>query len=397
MINGNGTTPCEKPWFTLEPALSAVEQTRRAMQTELASGWGLWYQMSFVKVVRLPEGQVVTVRLCDIRAQTCTDKVLTGPHSAPYRLAEHAVDRSYARLFVSDGPCNVSLEFGGGENLLILVTPQPPTDHSGIGCSTHAVVVDGSTAWYRVSNISTPTTSTLVFSSPGLRTSTLHSTVVPQSSLPLPPNVRGLPHLAIPISNVSIGFSTTRAITTSAVAALINTARETELARYQVYGKLAETKSAVQAAVMWTSVYNPIEQGPLANIIRGNPFSLDQNVVNADWDYVVFNWDNAFAALMLGFDSAPLGYSALIQVVKSKSSRGYVPNWATPAHKRSWSEPPIAGRVLLELFKKYNDTWVVELLFDDLYDWNSVSFHKVENCASIRTIQSDGGSYTAVV
>ena len=46
----------------------------------------------------------------------------------------------------------------------------------------------------------------------------------------------------------------------------------------------------VQAAVMWTSAYNPIESGPFANVIRGNPFYLDNNAVNEDWDYVIFDW-----------------------------------------------------------------------------------------------------------
>lgn len=51
---------------------------------------------------------------------------------------------------------------------------------------------------------------------------------------------------------------------------------------------------------------------------------------------------------------------------------GFVPNWATTQHKRRWSQPPIASRVLLEMYKKYNGSdWVVELLFDDLYDWNT--------------------------
>ena len=69
---------------------------------------------------------------------------------------------------------------------------------------------------------------------------------------------------------------------------------------------------------------------------------------------------------------AELGYSALIQVVKSRTAQGFVPNWATPAHKRTWSQPPIASRVLLEMYKKHNNSgWVVEFLFDDLYDWNT--------------------------
>ena len=46
---------------------------------------------------------------------------------------------------------------------------------------------------------------------------------------------------------------------------------------------------------------------PLSNIIRGNAFGLDAHVENEDWAYVIFDWDNTFASLMLSLDSAALG------------------------------------------------------------------------------------------
>jgi len=35
------------------------------------------------------------------------------------------------------------------------------------------------------------------------------------------------------------------------------------------------------------------------------------------------------------------------------------------------TEPPVGSKALLELYKKYGDKWVVELLFDDLLDWSN--------------------------
>jgi hypothetical protein len=29
-------------------------------------------------------------------------------------------------------------------------------------------------------------------------------------------------------------------------------------------------------------------------VIRGNPWGLDKGVVNNDWPYVIFDWDNHF-------------------------------------------------------------------------------------------------------
>jgi hypothetical protein len=65
-------------------------------------------------------------------------------------------------------------------------------------------------------------------------------------------------------------------------------ARAAEQSTYSKYGELAETKTAVQSAVMWQVVFNPLEAGPFAPVIRGNPWGLDKGVVNDDWPYVIF-------------------------------------------------------------------------------------------------------------
>ena len=121
-------------------------------------------------------------------------------------------------------------------------------------------------------------------------------------------------------------------------------------------------------------------------MIRG----LDKGVVNDDWPYVIFDWyrphsgldwcfytlvaacrDNHFGAFMLSLDAKELGYSALIQVVKAKTAEGFVPNTAASVNKARHSQPPVGSKVLLEMFTKYKEKWIVELLFDDLLDWNN--------------------------
>ena len=316
---------CASPWYTLVPTVNALAQQRLDMQSNISTGWGLWHQMSFVKHVLLPEGQVVTLYLCDLQSKTCTEKVRTGAQrgSPQFRLAEHAVDRSYGRMSLAQGSCNVTIEFGGGDDLLVLITPAPASTkadempngrpHPPAGCSQHAIVITGSEAWFRSSAIATPQPNQLTFDSVGLRSTTVHTTAPSNASFEasLPATVTSLPHIAVGLggttgeggdeagasgrsvgssSSGSFGLSTAGAHTIAEVTTLIAAAREAELARYARFGDLAETKKVVQAAVMWTSVYNPIESGPFANVIRGNPFYLDNNAVNEDWDYVIFDW-----------------------------------------------------------------------------------------------------------
>ena len=35
------------------------------------------------------------------------------------------------------------------------------------------------------------------------------------------------------------------------------------------------------------------------------------------------------------------------------------------------TEPPVGSKTLHDLYKKYQDKWIVELLFDDLLDWSN--------------------------
>ena len=39
--------------------------------------------------------------------------------------------------------------------------------------------------------------------------------------------------------------------------------------------------------------------------------------------------------------------------------------------KNTQAEPAVGGRVLLELYQRFGDRWIVDLLFADLLDWNN--------------------------
>mmetsp|Transcript_74654 Transcript_74654/g.175181 ORF Transcript_74654/g.175181 Transcript_74654/m.175181 type:complete len:359 (+) Transcript_74654:123-1199(+) len=75
---------------------------------------------------------------------------------------------------------------------------------------------------------------------------------------------------------------------------------------------------------------------------------------------------------MASLDNKEVAYSNLIQVIRSKTSAGFVPNYAAGGSKSSdRTEPPVGSKVLREMYNKYEDKWLVELLFDDLLDWSN--------------------------
>jgi hypothetical protein len=49
-----------------------------------------------------------------------------------------------------------------------------------------------------------------------------------------------------------------------------------------------------------------------------------------------------------------------------------VPNYSAGGTKSiDRTEPPIGAKVMLEMYNKFKDLWIVELLFDDLLAWNT--------------------------
>ena len=90
-----------------------------------------------------------------------------------------------------------------------------------------------------------------------------------------------------------------------------------------------------------------------------------------------FGWDCIFGSYIASAGSRNVSYSALTQVIKSKTENGFVPNGATAGGKsQDRTEPMMGAKVLLEMYRKFGDLWLVQLLFDDLLDWNNWSLRE---------------------
>ena len=360
--------------LALGAELPPLEVRRRAMQAPLRDGWGAFYAMSYLDHVLLPLSARVTLALCEVGAQgkCVVEGRIDWPDpnalAAEIRLGPHAYDRSYNQLFIAAGGCNVSISGSGGDELLLLA--EVVGANASGACEKLALVPVGATTWWRANKVTSDGATTLSFESYGLGTIDVRATRSADAGVPLPPQVAARPHLAFRLApGARIGLSTA-GLPLDAIAQKLGAARTRELASYARFGDLAEVKQAVQTAMMWQTVWNPLEAGPFAPVIRGNPWGLDKGVTSAEWAYVMFDWDNHFGSYMLSLDAKELGYSALIQVIKSKTAKGFVANVATSVNKEKHSQPPVGGKVLLEMHRRYNESWIVELLLDDLIDWN---------------------------
>lgn len=75
-------------------------------------------------------------------------------------------------------------------------------------------------------------------------------------------------------------------------------------------------------------------------------------------------------AYQFSLDAKELSYSQLVAVIKTKTANGMVPNfWQPQGISYDRTEPPIGAKVLHEIFTRWQEPWIVELLFEDCYDW----------------------------
>eukprot|EP00052_Salpingoeca_macrocollata_P008839 m.69744 g.69744 ORF g.69744 m.69744 type:complete len:362 (+) comp16793_c2_seq1:284-1369(+) len=121
-------------------------------------------------------------------------------------------------------------------------------------------------------------------------------------------------------------------------------------------------------------IYTPAEAGLIAPVSRS--WGSFTKTHRPDFQYVIFDWDNIFASYIAAQHNDPAGYkfaqSNLIQVIKSSTAAGFVPNFSAGGTKsQDRTEPPIGATVLAKLFEKFNDTLLVRLLYPSLLRWNN--------------------------
>ena len=265
----------------LVPSIAPEEMTRVALQQNLTNGWGTWAN-SVLDLVLMPEGARITVGLC----QYSTGKCITSTRPSDtdtMRVAEHAYDKSYVRMFLTFQSANVSVEFSSGtgdqaSDLQLALTPlnchgaEEVQSGPTVNCSDFAVTVLPSWAWGRAGQWSSGVSDSLTATAAGLRAVTLYSTSPADELLQVTPQpMASSPASAAEISfplGVGGGLSSKANPTLAGIVSHMTDARTAVLAKHDKYGDLKEVSSAVQSAVMWCLLYVPTELGPFAPVSR---------------------------------------------------------------------------------------------------------------------------------
>jgi hypothetical protein len=285
---------------------------------------------------------------------------------------------------------NVSVEYsvGGSKNDEIDLLITPITCGTG-GCSDFSINLGGRFAFLKAGNVTDSTTS-LGFAAAGMPPFTIHSTAAGEVS---PGNGNHPRSLRVNLGSGPIGFSTTASPAVDAISTKLAAARaaEEQLLVKTFGADRAGDGMAVKAAAMWNLISTPAENGGAPLLPVSRVWSFTSGAINSDFSYAIFDWDNLFATLLAAsgaqvnttgvgassddaFDGFSIAVSNLFQVLKSKTASGFVPNFAAGGMRsQDRTEPPIGAKVTSDLVKKFGAArmeWVVEVVFNDLLDWN---------------------------
>jgi hypothetical protein len=149
--------------------------------------------------------------------------------------------------------------------------------------------------------------------------------------------------------------------TVAEIERVINATKTNLVAERTKYKKEANTYDAIHSVMAWNTVYDSMNNRIISPVSR--------NWATLGW--VLFGWDNYFAAYLLSIDNKDLAYANAIAITKEITKKGFIPNNSDPSHKsEDRSEPQVGSIMVREIYRKYKETWFLEEVFDELLSWN---------------------------
>ena len=372
------------PASALLPSTSPLEARRRALAASLQRGWGTYYHPGLTTFVLLPESFAVKVGLYRLStgAFLSPEGLTADPtklHAFAVRAGLHSYDSSYMELSVTwrGNNATTATAGGGGENLNVsLAATASGADYShltltatvnsagdGGNASDFALLLFPSFEHGRGGAVGAGA-ACVHGTGAGLRRTTLHlvqgdavppgainaTSIIASMGPPLPAGgTTPVPVLGVSLSSsAAVALSTDAAQSGPAVAAATAAARAKEAATLARYAPdWDEVADALQTSLMWSLAYDPREGlvFPVTRNWRFGPGSVDGDTTEG-----LFCWDGSFASYMLSLDALDLAFSNLVQIVKMRTTAGFVPSYASGSRKtRDRSNPPVTANILAKV------------------------------------------------
>ncbi|WP_175549931.1 MGH1-like glycoside hydrolase domain-containing protein [Mariniphaga anaerophila] len=329
----------------------------------MAKGWNTWNVHNVLSHVHLPDGLAINLVLKDENSGEYLKKALLERGSdLKIELLSHSYDGSYTELNIQWKGVNIKVQSATVEDdQLIMVAPlDEQTKYSKL-------IVDPEILWGKNGMLNR----NYGFYAGKLPQRKLYAyfsdkriTINTRGKMQLDSYSRNNEDCMVYALESPVYVSTGKDREEAEIQSIIENAKQKSLASIKGNPELKEVKSALQAVINWNLIYDPANDRLISPVSRIWS-SKDRG------GYVLFCWDNYFAAHMYSVGSKELAYINIIENTKAIAELGFVPNhYAGNDVSRDRSQPPVGSIITMEVYNKYQEKWLLEETFDLLLQWN---------------------------
>jgi len=344
------------------------------LQKRLAQGWNTWDVYSVATHVLLPDGLAIhlglnhnTTELVDSflsdaligRLGRSAEKVTPGPHSW---------NGSYTDLTLSWRGASLRVQSAhAGDDLVLLVTP---IDAPAKSVLPSTLVLSADYLWDRPGTVTKH--ASIMEARGASRTVEIYCTAGRSEAPATDAACDDAAYISIPVRSPyfavdfrgPVGLSTGKRRTIAEIQSAIAVQRKAYEESLAKAGKSASVVDAIETTIGWNTNYEPEGRRVITPVSRG---------WSTGWGgYVLFDWDTFFAASLAAVGSRDLAYANAVEILRSETAAGFVPNFARGGGWKSSdrSEPPVGAITVLGLYEKFHDRWFLEETFEPLLRWN---------------------------
>ena len=331
---------------------TGIEYTQ--LKSELIRGWNTWNTKSVLSHVLLPEAISVDFYLKDKVSGKILKEALMGKRGETAEMIlprAHSYDGSYTDLSISWNKIKIRVQScSDNKDISFLITPE------GENADGEILVSPKEIWWDRDGKVEV-VEGELIFKLPSgdIKLNAIGKRVVMIDS--------SSPYLSFSAST-AIALSTETNLSISAIKEKIKAAKAKHDQNKLKYDENSEVYHVMQNVLAWDMIYDPEGDRQLTTVSRlWNGYR---------GGYVIFCWDNYFAAYMHSIDNKQLAYSNAIEMTNAITKSGFVPNLSASKgiKSRDRSQPPVGSMVVWEIYKQYKEKWFLHEVFPKLLTWN---------------------------
>lgn len=324
------------------------------LKSELNKGWNTWNTNSVLSHVLLPEAISVDFYLKDNQTSNILKGALMGRRGDEAETIfpiAHSYDGSYTELDILWSRINLKIQSAAdGKDVCFLITPLSNNLNGEL-------LIEPRELWWDRDGEASIADNQLVFDIPSGKLEVFAKGKISEGKQD------SESYLSFSAREV-IALSTVKRDTDADVKKKIERSKAKHADNKAKYGENEELYHATQNALAWNVIYEPDEQRELTTVSRlWNTYR---------GGYVIFCWDNYFAAYMHSLDNKLLAYSNVIEMTNAITSSGFVPNLSASKGIKSSdrSQPPVGSLVAREIYRKYQEKWFLREVFHKLLTWN---------------------------